>query len=145
MRRLNGNCWRLGWIALTSGALILLVLTGPIRSHHDQQLIYESMRTATPAFSYWRELFRDPWVALLALVLLVGIVAEANRNALSPILNLAPLTFWLVSALRDPFYGRQLLLILPLALVIGVDVGFYVFAFKRGGIEGGDSDFHSRV
>ena len=66
MRRLNINYWRLGWVLLTNGALALLLLTGPIRMHHDQQMLYERMHTASPSFSYWKELLATPWVPVVA-------------------------------------------------------------------------------
>lgn len=145
MRRLNRNYWRLGWVLLVNSAVLVLQLTGPIRAHHDQQLLYQVMRTAPPAFSYSKELFSDPWVPALAVVLLVGIVAEMRRNALSPIFNLAPFAFWLVLAFRDPFYSKQLLLIFPLAMIIVVDLVFYALAFRRRHAEGGDLGLASHV
>jgi len=131
MRRLNRNYWRLGWVLAVNGAVVVLQLTGPVRSYHDQQLLHQAMRTAPPVFSYWKELFSDPWVPVLGVILLVGIVAEVRRNALSPIFNVSPFTFWLVLAFRDSFYSKQLLLIFPLAVVIVVDLVFYAFAFRR--------------
>src|SRR5271165_1031894 len=101
MRRLNSNYWRLGWILLTNGALSLLLLTAPIRTHHDQQLLHESMHTTPPPFSYWKELLADPWVPVVVLVLLVGMVAEVRRTILSVILNLAPYIVWLMVALWE--------------------------------------------
>jgi hypothetical protein len=145
MRRLNKNYWRLGWIVLVNSAVLVLQLTGPIRAHHDQQLLDQVMRTAPQAFSYWKELFSDPWVPALAAILLIGIVAEIRRNALSPLFNLAPFAFWLVLTFRDSFYSKQLLLILPLAMVIVVELVFYALAFRRRRAEGGDLGLASHV
>jgi hypothetical protein len=145
MRRLDRNYWRLGWVLVVNGAVVVLQLTGPVRAYHDQQLLHQAMRTAPPVFSYWRELFSDPWVPVLGLILLVGIVAEARRNALSPIFNVAPLAFWLVLAFRDSFYSKQLLVIFPLAVVIVVDLVFYTLAFRRRKAEGSDLGSPSRV
>jgi hypothetical protein len=142
MRRLNRNDWRLGWVLLANSAVVVLQLTAPIRAHADQRALYEAMRTAVPAFSYWTELFRDPWVPILVAVLIAGAVAEVRRNALSPLLNLAPFAFWLVLAIRDPFYSK--LLIAPLAAIIAVDVTFYVVAFRRTHA-GGNLGFPSSV
>jgi hypothetical protein len=145
MRRLNRNYWRLGWVVVVNSAVVVLELTGPVRAYHDQQLLHEAMRTAPPVFSYWKELFGDPWVLVLGVMLLAGIVAEVRRNALSPIFNVAPFAFWLVVALRDSFYSKQLLLIFPLAVVIVVDLVFYALAFRRRQAEGGDLRLPSRV
>ena len=142
MRRLNVNYWRLGWVLLTNGALILLLLSGPIRAHNDQQLISEGLRTTPPPFSYWKELFASPWVPVVVLVLLLGIVAEVRRTVLSPIVNLSPYVVWLIVALwerarvageatsQELFLGK-VLLIFPLAVVIGIDLIFYIVAFRR--------------
>jgi hypothetical protein len=103
------------------------------------------MRTAPPIFSYWKELFSDPWVPVLAVILLAGIVTEVCRNALSPIFNVAPFAFWLVLAFRDSFYSKQLLILFPLAVVIAVDLVFYALAFRRRQAEGSDTGLPSRV
>jgi hypothetical protein len=131
MRRLNRNYWRLGWVLLVNSAVLALQLTAPIRAYHDQRLLYQTMRMAPPVFSYWKELLSDPWVPVLAAVLLAGIVAEVCRNVLSPVLNVGPFTLWLVLAFRDPAYSKQLLLILPLVMVIAIDLVFYIAAFRR--------------
>lgn len=138
MRRLNKNYWRLGWVLIANSIVVALQLIGPVRAYEDQQLIHQAMRTAPPVFSYWKELFSDPWVPVLTVVLLVGIVAEVRRNALSPILNMGPFVFWLVLAFRDPFYSKQLLLIVPLAVLIVADFVFYVLAFRRSQAPGSD-------
>ena len=103
------------------------------------------MRTAPPPFSYWRELVSDPWVLVLAVILLAGIVAEVRRNALSPVFNLAPFALWLVLAFRDSFYSKQLILIFPLAGIIVINLVFYALAFRRRQAEGGDLGLPSRV
>ena len=51
MKRLNRNHWRLGWILVVNTTVVLLELTAPIRSYHDQQLVSQAMRTAPAAFS----------------------------------------------------------------------------------------------
>jgi len=145
MKRLNRNYWRLGWVLLINSAVMALQLTAPIRGYHNQLLLHQVMRTAPPAFSYWKELFSDPWAPVLAVILLAGIMAEVRRNALSPVFNLAPFAFWLVLAFRDPFYSKQLLLIFPLAVVILVDLVFYALAFRRKQAEGSDLGSPSRV
>jgi len=156
MRRLNVNYWRLGWVSLTNGALIVLLLSGPIRAYNGQQLISEGLRTTPPPFSYWKELFASPWVPVVVLVLLLGIVAEVRRTVLSPIVNLSPYVVWLIVALwerarvageatsQELFLGK-VLLILPLAVVIVVDLVFYAFAFRRRQAEGSDAGLPSRA
>ena len=155
MKRLNRNYWRLGWVLLTNGAVILLLLIGSIRAYHDQQLLNRIMSTSPPAFSYWNELFAAPWVPLVLVVLLVGMLAEVRRTVLSPIFNLAPYVVWLIVALlerarivddatHELFLGR-VLLIFPLAAVIAVDVIFYVAAFRRTQPEDGDVGVPSHI
>ena len=72
---------------------------------------------------------------ILAIVLLVGIVAEARRSVLSPVVNLAPYVVWLIVALWEranvaaeaapqELYFGKVLLVLPLAVVIAVDLIF---------------------
>jgi len=155
MKPLNRNYWRLGWVFLTNGALTLLLLTAPIRAHHDKQLLSEAMRTAPRAYSYWKELLATPWVPVVALVLLVGIAAEVRRTVLSPIVNLAPYVTWLIVALwerarvageatpQELFLGK-VLLIIPLVVIIAIDLIFYVVAFRRRQAEGGNLDLPSR-
>src|SRR6266481_5718738 len=131
MRRLNKNYWRLGWVLLTNGLVILLCLSGPIRTHHERQLLHQVMRTAPPPFSYVHEFFADPWGPLLVLTLLGGVLAEVRRTVLSPIINLGPYAVWFILALWEraklageatPYelsLGKVFLIIL--AVVIGVD------------------------
>ena len=149
MRRLNRNYWRFGWVLLTNGALSLLLLAGPIREYRNQELLHQAMRTTPPVFSYWKELFAAPWVPLVVLVLLIGILAETRRTVLSPIVNLAPYVLWLITALWERakvaaeatpyelFLGK-VLLIFPLTVVIAVDIIFYIAAFRGGRAEGRD-------
>jgi hypothetical protein len=156
MKQLNRSYWRLGWILLTNSALSLLLLTGPIRAHQDQQLLYESMHTSPPAYSYWRELTATPWVPVVVIVLLAGIVAELGRTILSPIVNLAPYVVWLIVALwerakvageatpQDLFLGK-VLLIIPLAVVIAIDLVFYLVALRRMQADGDEMKLPSRV
>ena len=118
-----------GYYVINS-AVVALQLTAPNSRTPRQQMLHQVMRTAPPGFSYWKELCSDPWVPVLAVILLAGIVAEVRRNALSPIFNLAPFAFWLVLAFQDPFYNKQLLLIFPLAVVIVVELIFYALAFR---------------
>ena len=146
MKRLNRNYWRHGWILLTNGAVILLFLSGPIRAHHEQQLLHQVMRTAPPPFSYAHEFFANPWGLLLVLTLLGGILAELRRTVLSPIVNLGPYVVWFIVALLEqakdageatPYelsLGKVFLIIL--ALVIAVDLVFYALAFHRRQAEG---------
>ena len=110
--------------------------------HSDQRMLYETMGTAPPSFSYWKELLATPWVPVVVLVLLIGIVAELRRSVLSPILTLLPYIAWLIVALferervaaeaspQDLFLGK-VLLIIPLAVIIAVDLIFYVAAIRR--------------
>jgi hypothetical protein len=100
-------------------------------------VLYQSLHTPLPAFSYWKELLNDPWAPVLAAILLAGVVAEVRRNALSPILNLGPFVLWLVLALNDRAYSTQPLLILPLVMVIGIESVFYIAAFRRRGESSG--------
>lgn len=156
MRQLNRNYWRLGWVLLTNGVVILLFLSGPIRAHHEQQLLYQVMRTAPPPFSYVHELFADLWVPLLVLTLLGGILAEVRRTVLSPIVNLTPYVIWLIVALweraqvageatpQDLFLGK-VLFIFPLTVIIAIDLIFYIAAFRRRKAEGSDLGSPSRV
>lgn len=148
MKRLNGNYWRLGWILLTNGALVFLLLSGPIRAHQHQQVLHEALGTPLEPFSYWKQLFAAPWVPVVVLVLLLGISSELRRSALSPILNLGPYVAWLVVALweRARIIGEaspyelllgKVLLIIPLSLVIAIDLLFYLLAFRRGREAGG--------
>jgi hypothetical protein len=141
MRRLNRNYWRLGWVLLTNGGLTLSLLTGPLRVHHDTELLYATIRMATPQFSYWRELFIAPWVPVLALILLLGIVAELRRTVFSSILNMTPYLAWLSVALwdRTKFTGEvdpqelflNKLLLIILTMVVVTDLIFYLAAFRR--------------
>ncbi len=120
MRRLNKNYWRLGWVLLTNGLVILLCLSGPIRTHHERQLLHQ----------------------------LGGVLAEVRRTVLSPIINLGPYAVWFILALWEraklageatPYelsLGKVFLIIL--AVVIGVDLVFYALAFRPRQTEGGD-------
>jgi len=142
MKPLNKNYWRLGWVFLTNGALSLLLLTGPVRVYYDHRILYETMGTVPPPLSYWKELLATPWVPVVVLVLLIGIVAELRRSVLSPIFTLVPYITWLIVALcerarvaaeaspQDLFLGK-VLLIIPLAVIIAVDLIFYVTAIRR--------------
>jgi hypothetical protein len=123
---LDRDYWRLGWVLLTNCVLAVLLLTGPIRIHHDRQLLYQAIRTTPPPFSYWKEFFTTAWAPLMTLILFIGIVAEVLRSTLSPVLNLAPYVVWLAAALwerarvagegtsQELFLGK-VLLIIPLA------------------------------
>ncbi len=155
MRRLNKNYWRLGWVLLTNGVVILLLLSGPIRTHHEEQLLHQVMRTAPPPFSHVHEFFADPWGPLLVLTLLGGILAEMRRTVLSPIINVGPYVVWFIVALwerakviDDPMHELflvKVLFIFPLVVVIAVDIIFYVIAFRRRRAEGGDPGLPSHV
>jgi hypothetical protein len=158
MTRLNRNYWRLIWVLLTNGVVIFLFLSGPIRAHHEQQLLYQVMRTAAPPFSYIHEFFSDPWRPIIVATLLVGIVAEVRGTILSPIVNLGPYVVWLVMFLWEAVKVAGgatpsevspgvivVLIVIPLAVVIAVDLIFYVVAFRRRQAEGGDPGLPSRV
>jgi hypothetical protein len=152
MMRLKRNYWRLGWILLTNGAVILLFLSVPIRAHHQQQLLYQVMRMSPPTFSYFHEFFSDPWRPIIVATLLFGIVAELRRTILSPIVNLGLYVVWLMMFLLQEVKvargatpsevspgGIMVLIIIPLVVVIGVDLVFYVLAFQRRQAEGSKS------
>jgi hypothetical protein len=155
MRRLHKNYWRLAWILFTNDAVILLFLSGPIRVHHEEQLLHQVMRTAPPPFSYVHEFFADPWGPLLVLTLLAGILAEMRRTVLSPIINIGPYVVWFIVAVWEqakaagettPYelsLGKVFLIIL--AVVIGVDLVFYALAVRRRQAEGGDPGLPSHV
>jgi hypothetical protein len=146
MRKLNRNYFRLGWVLLTNGLVILLFLSGPIRAHHQQQLLYQVMRTPAPPFSYAHEFFADLWGPLLVLTLLGGILAEVLRTVLSPIINLTPYVVWLIVGLWEqtrvagqatPYeisLGKMFLTIL--AVIIAIDVLIYVIALRRTFLSG---------
>jgi len=148
MRRLNKNYWRLGWVLLTNGVVILLFLSGPIRTHHEEQLLHQVMRTVPPPFSYVHEFFADPWGPLIVVTLIGGILAEVRRIALSPIINLGLYVTWFIVGFWEQakaageatpselFLGKVFLIIL--AVVIGADLAFYAFAFWLRRAEGGD-------
>lgn len=151
MRRLNTNYWRLGWVLLTNGAVILLILSGPIRAHHDQQLLYQAMRAVPPPFSYLHEFFSDPWGPTLVVTLVAGIAAELRRTILSALINLSPYVIWLIVALweRAKVAGEatpyelslgKVLLIFPLAIVIAINLIFYAAALKRREMRSSETD-----
>jgi hypothetical protein len=159
MKQLSRSYWRLAWVLFTNGAVILLFLLGPIRAHHEQEILYQVMRTAAPPFSYIREFFSDVWRPTIVAVLLAGIVAEFLRSALSSILNVGPYALWLVisswQAARVEM-GRTpsevspgvivLLMVVPLAAVVAVGLVFYITAFRRVNLatDGTFSDAHDR-
>jgi hypothetical protein len=129
-------------VLLTNGLVTFALLSAPIRVHHDQQLLYETMRSAPPPFSYWKELIATPWFLIIATALILGGIAEVRRNVVSPIFNVGPYAAWLVVALwqrvkvaaeataQDLFLGKMLL-VLPLVVVVAVDLFLYVTAFRR--------------
>jgi hypothetical protein len=109
------------------------------------------MRTAAPPFSYIHEFFSDPWRPIIVATLLVGIVAEVSGTVLSPIVNLGPYVVWLIMSLWEvvKVVGGAtpsevspgvviVLIVIPLAVVIAVDLTFYVIAFRRRQAEDGD-------
>lgn len=156
MKQLRRSYWRLGWILLTNGAVILLLLSGPIRAHHDQQLLYQTIRTTSPPFSYFREFFSDRWGAILVVTLLAGIAAEFWQSILSPIVNLSPYAIWLIVAMweRAKVAGEvtpyelslgKIFVIIPLTVVITVNLIFYVVAFRRRPEESADLGLPSRL
>jgi len=158
MRRLSRSYWRLTWVLLTNGAVILLFLLGPIRSLHEQETLHQVMRTAAPPFSYIHEFFSDVWRPIIVAILLAGIVAELLRSALSSILNVGPYLLWFIISswqVARVAMGRTpsevspgvilALMVIPLALVVAVDMMFYVVAFRRGRTGGGETGFPSPV
>ncbi len=140
MKRLNRNRWRLGWVLLTNGVVILLFLSGPLRVHHERQMLSQVMRTPAPPFSYAHEFFSNFWGPFLVFTLLAGILAELWRTPLSPILNLGPYVVWFIDGLWERIrvageatafelsLGKLFLIIL--GVVIGVDLVFYAIAFR---------------
>lgn len=142
MNRLPRSYWRLAWVLLTNALVMFLLLTGPFRVHHDQQALQRLLQSPPEPFSYWGQLFSAPWLPLMVLVLLFGIVSEIRRSALSPIFNLGPYLVWLAVALWErarlagqasPYelYVGKMLLMLPLTILIIVGLIFYAFAFRR--------------
>ncbi len=156
MRRLNRNYWRLGWVLLTNGAVILALLTAPILVYHNQLLISRSLRFNPPPFSYWTEFLAVPWGLVLLPMLLAGIVAEVRRSVLGPIINLTTFSAWLFLALwertkisgeatpQELFLGK-VLLIFPLIAVIGIDLIFYIAAFRGRQVKDAASNLPSQV
>jgi hypothetical protein len=144
MNRLPRSYWRLAWVLLTNGAVTLLFLLGPIRAHHEQEMLYQVMRTAAPPFSYLREFFAEVWTPIIVFVLLAGIVAELFRSAISSILNVGPYALWFIISAWQVIrieMGRApsevspgvllALMVVPLAVVVAIGLGFYVIAFRR--------------
>ena len=60
MKPLNKSYLRLGWVLLTNGVLAFLLLTGPVRVHHEQQLLYQAMRTTPPTSCTGKTFSRFP-------------------------------------------------------------------------------------
>jgi hypothetical protein len=144
MKRLSRNYWRLAWVLLTNSVVISLFLSGPIRAHREQELLYQVMRTAAPPFSYVHEFFSDPWRPIIVATLLIGIIAELSGTILSPIINLGPYVVWLIMFLWEAVRVASgatpsevspgvimVLIVIPLAVVVAVDLMFYVIAFRR--------------
>ena len=155
MKRLNRDYWRLAWVLLTNGIVIFFFVSGPVKAHHDQQLLYQVMRTSPPPFSYLHEFFSGFWGPFLVFTLLGGILAEVWRSVLSPVFNLGPFVAWFIGGLWERtkvaneatpyelFLGKIFLVVL--AVVIAVDLLFYVIAFRRRQTEGGDLGTTSRT
>jgi hypothetical protein len=144
VRKLNRSYWRLGWIVLTNLAVICLFLGGMVHQRHDELLLYQAMRTTPPAFSYVHEFFSDRWRPVIVITLLVGILAEVRRTILSPILNLGLYIVWFIVFSWDAIevatgatpseVSASLILVLtviPLAVVIGIDLFFYIPALRQ--------------
>lgn len=83
--------------------------------------------------------------------LLAGIVAEAYGTILSPIVNLGPYVVWLIMFLTEAVQVARgattsevslgvimVLIVIPLAVVVAIDLIFYIVAFRRRQAEGGD-------
>jgi lysylphosphatidylglycerol synthetase-like protein (DUF2156 family) len=131
-------------MVLTNVGVICLFVGGPIRQRHDELLLYRVMRTDPPAFSYVHAFISDPWRVALVVMLLVGIFAELRRTILSPILNLGLYFVWFIVFSWDavefsigatPSEVAPLLVlvltVIPLAVVIGVDLFFYIPALRQ--------------
>jgi hypothetical protein len=144
MRKLNRSYWRLGWISLTNVAVICLFLGGLVHQRHDELLLYRAMRTTPPAFSYVHEFFSDLWRPVIVITLLVGILAEVRRTVLGPILNLGLYIVWFIvfswNAVEVATGATpsevtpsviMVLTVIPLAVVIGVDLFFYIPAVRQ--------------
>jgi hypothetical protein len=147
VKKLGRNYWRLGWILLTNGTICLLLLSTPLRLRHNQLMLYSVMRTTPPAFSYSKELFTDPWAAVAASILLVGIVAEVRRTILGPIVNLGfyvvYLGLTLFEQLNAAYHGTPqdvtlgfvlIVLVVPLLVIIAVDLALYIPALRRSAV-----------
>jgi hypothetical protein len=144
MKKLGRNYWRLGWILVTNGTICLLLLSTPIRWRHNQLMLYSVMRTTPSAFSYWKELLTDPWSAVVASILLVGIVAEVRRTVLGPIVNLGFYVVYLglilFEQLNAAYHGTpqdmtlgfvMIVFVIPLLVIIAVDLALYIPALRR--------------
>jgi hypothetical protein len=143
MTRLKRNFWRLAWVLFTNGFVVILFLNGPIRSKHEQQLLYQAMGTPASPFSYLHEFFSDPWRPIIVVTLLVGIVAEASRNVLSAVMNVGVWVVWLFLFLRDAVQVARgqadsevsasllMTICVALAVVVAANVSFYVDAVRR--------------
>ena len=137
--KLDKNYWRTGWVLCTNGLLTSLLLIGPIRAHHNQQLLHQVVGTATPVFSYWKELFSDPLTPMTAAVLMAGIILEFRRNLFSPLFNLGPYAAWLISLLKakiqqgsDAEVALSLrIFLIPLLMIIVIDSTFYFYALWK--------------
>jgi hypothetical protein len=90
MRKLTKNDWRLEWVLLVNGVIILLLVTSPIWEYHKETQIFQALRTAQPPFAFWGAFFKSVWPPIFTALMLVGILAEARRSILSPILNVVP-------------------------------------------------------
>jgi hypothetical protein len=144
MRKLNKNYLRNGWVLLTNGVVIFLCLSAPIRAHREHLLLYEAMRTAPPPFSYFHELFSDPWSPTIVAILTLGIASEFFRSILSPIINLGIYAVWLMTFLWEEAKVVRgaapsevspgvilVLIITPVVAVLGVNLAFYTHALRR--------------
>ena len=144
MRKLSRNYWRLAWIVLTNIGVICLFVGGLIRERHDELLLYRAGRMVPPAFSYVHAFISDPWRVIPVVMLLGGIFAELRRTILSPILNLSLYVVWFVVFSWDAVevsIGATpsemapsliwALTVIPLAVVVGVDLFFYIPALRQ--------------
>jgi hypothetical protein len=102
------------------------------------------MRTAAPPFSYVDEFFSDPWQPIIVTTLVVGIVAELYGTVFSAMVNLCPYVVWLIMFLWEAVQVARgatpsevspgvimVFMVIPLAVVVAVDLMFYITAFRQ--------------